>query len=143
MNEQPTHYIYGLIDPRDRKLRYVGRTDNLEARMRQHKHNRSRITSSKAEWLNALDKVGLIPKFVVLQHCSELEAEECERKWIVFCCYMGIDLVNGTGVVKGASEVVVNCRFARTHRMLGQPEKAFEYDKMSLSLLLGEESSTT
>lgn len=59
--------IYGLVDPRDNIIKYVGKTINIESRYRQH------LYSKDKDWLNDLKKNGLKPDLIKL---DEIETED-------------------------------------------------------------------
>jgi len=66
------HYIYGLIDPRDYRVRYVGRTSQrMEERLAQHVNTaeRSKRHSSPVyRWIREL--LPLRPRLVCLEICD-------------------------------------------------------------------------
>jgi hypothetical protein len=62
---------YVLIDPRDSRVRYVGRTTvSLKDRLRGHMVDRCEYGEEtwKGGWLGALHKAGLKPKIVAVSH---------------------------------------------------------------------------
>ena len=78
-------FIYGLRDPRDGKIKYVGQTANFTARITGHVCLSDRtmsLRSRKARWVHELNAAGLFAEPVVLQVCQEGEADRTERKWI-------------------------------------------------------------
>lgn len=75
--------IYGLVDPRDARIRYVGCTINPRDRVGCHVSSSKYETSPKAGWVRELVALDLRPIFVTLQIAREpWEASEAERKWI-------------------------------------------------------------
>lgn len=87
-------YIYGLIDPRDYKVRYVGRTSQRMDKRLEHHINAAKAGKNPSpvyEWLRALLPVQ--PRLVCLETCTELvkkpsgsgwrhNSEPAEVKWI-------------------------------------------------------------
>lgn len=75
--------IYGLIDPRTAKIRYIGKANNPKNRMRQHLNPRSneKITPVKA-WIKSLAKHGLVPCMITIEKCVPDQWEEKEKFWI-------------------------------------------------------------
>ena len=76
-----TVFIYALRDPRDGSVRYVGKTDNLERRVRHHIGTR-REKNARGAWLRELHAVGLAPVAVVLQEVPQERWQHAERRWI-------------------------------------------------------------
>lgn len=76
-----TVLIYALRDPRDGSVRYVGKTDNLERRLKHHIATR-REKNVRGAWLCELHAAGLSPVMVVLQEVSAERWQHAERRWI-------------------------------------------------------------
>ena len=86
--------IYGLIDPRDREIKYVGQTNNLMRRLKQHLADRGDTT--KCDWIKELHLQGMKPQLVRLDTTTKEEAHAVENWWILFCRHQGWQNVNGT-----------------------------------------------
>jgi hypothetical protein len=72
-------YIYGLADPRNKQVRYIGRTVGpLAVRVYQHIRNAKRGRSYKDRWINSLLKDGYEPKAVVICTVPSEEARRAE-----------------------------------------------------------------
>lgn len=76
--------IYGLVDPRDNTIRYVGKTrGKLNKRLcehcqdRRHRHNRHKIN-----WIKKLESLAMRPSIQLLEECEEAVWQERERDWI-------------------------------------------------------------
>jgi hypothetical protein len=93
-----TILIYGLHDPRDGALRYVGKTKGtLRLRLAQHMTPRElRLQHRRAKWLRCLKTMGLKPEARVIEVATADIWAERERYWIAFYRAQGADLVNGT-----------------------------------------------
>ncbi len=77
------NYIYGLIDPRDQKVKYVGRTkQDPHLRFISHLsfYNRNKSNSNKHLWLK--DLYPLVPELIILETVEPCEAIAAEEKWI-------------------------------------------------------------
>jgi hypothetical protein len=74
-------FIYGLQDPRDGLIYYVGKTDNPMRRMSQHIAGRE-INEQKSSWLNSLLEDGLRPELVILEKVTRTDWERKEIYWI-------------------------------------------------------------
>ena len=57
-------YIYGLIDPRDKRVRYIGSTVDVDQRLMGHLCDSS--DTPKTRWLAHLAEDGLQPSLCVL-----------------------------------------------------------------------------
>jgi len=69
------NYIYALIDPLDRKIRYIGNTRNPEARYKQHlKEVEKRCKTEKQKWIRSLLDNKLKPLMRIM-HIVEDEAQ--------------------------------------------------------------------
>jgi len=88
-------FIYALVDPRTDAIRYVGKTTNPSWRFRQHLRY-DRTDSHKSRWLALLSKLGLTPKWVVLEEVKLSEWQEKERFWIANLKKDGCSLTNET-----------------------------------------------
>ncbi len=95
--------IYGLIDPRTRKVRYIGMTmTTLEERLKQHMttyRSKRRDHPAKSAWIEELARLGLQPEIRLLEtaHCPARFAREIA----VIEDYLdqGADLVNRTEAI--------------------------------------------
>lgn len=90
-----TVYIYGLFDPRDNQLRYVGKTINLENRLRDHiSWAIQDDPCPKSDWIKELLALGLEPKIDILEKTTEKDWAELEIKWIATCRILGLKIFN-------------------------------------------------
>ena len=91
-------YVYGLSDPRNNQLRYVGFTFDLKERL--HKHMQPSKISGKNHrscWLRQLKALKIKPEMFVLEtYDTKQEAAQAEIELIAYYKYIGCDLVNGT-----------------------------------------------
>lgn len=88
-------YIYGLVDPRTRGVRYVGQTVSPEQRYSQHVS--STENTPKGVWIQELRSVGLKPDFIILDTTeSEDQVNYLETWWILLGRRQGWELTNGT-----------------------------------------------
>lgn len=94
--------IYGLVDPRDGVVRYVGKATQPSARLRQHLRARQHKTPS-GDWVDSLICAGLLPAMVVLETVDTPIANDAERRWIAFYREQGNDLLNLTDGGDGGS----------------------------------------
>ncbi len=85
-------FIYGLADPRDNKIHYVGHTVDLNQRLGGHLNDKSHTV--KTEWIASLVESGLQPIVIELARVDYDERFEQEYKWIYMGRAMGWPLTN-------------------------------------------------
>lgn len=93
----PLVTVYGLVDPRDDSVRYVGKTENSLSSRYSYHYRRSldgRDQSRKAAWIKSLDAAGLKPEIEVLEIVGQDDWQEAERNWIAL--YNSPKLTNHT-----------------------------------------------
>lgn len=74
-------YIYALRDPRNDEVRYIGKSNSIYSRLKQHLQDRTK-GSPKVKWIKSLIQEGLTPSVKVLEIVDESKADEAELKWI-------------------------------------------------------------
>lgn len=85
-------YIYGLIDPRDRRIKYVGQTVDFERRHKQHCDEVG--DTAKCVWVGELRDRGLSPDIVQLEVATQQAASYKENWWIQVLRANGEELTN-------------------------------------------------
>ncbi len=98
INQEKSWVIYVLIDPRDGRVRYVGKTICLKKRLSSHikeamngkKHNH------RLHWIRDLVYSSFLPIGVILEIGIGNGWANAERKWIQTFKDAGASLVNGT-----------------------------------------------
>jgi len=76
--------IYGLIDPRTMKLKYIGSTTNIDRRMKDHCSYKYNTSSKYAMWINDLINNNVKPLYIILTTCSYKDRLKEEYKYIAF-----------------------------------------------------------
>ena len=101
---EPTFLIYGLFDPRDGELRYVGKSTNGLARPRGHTcPSKLRPRTRKNNWLKSLLSKNLKPDIVVLEELSGPGGlDDLEKLAIAHYRSMGFGLYNSTDGGEGS-----------------------------------------
>lgn len=108
--------IYGLIDPRDKALRYVGQTvQELNVRLKHHiKPCEIKKNNYKSQWIKGLIKSGLRPEIFLIEECYSIhDLNEAEIFYIEYFKFIGSRLVNLTPGGMGAP---VGNQNAKGHR---------------------------
>lgn len=78
-----THtFIYALVDPRDGKYRYIGKSNYPRIRYQQHLDDMNKCNYLKTAWLREMSVLGLKPELIVLEKCLLQDWKERERSWI-------------------------------------------------------------
>jgi len=90
-----TVFIYGLKDPRDGQIKYIGKTNKPEQRLRGHLADKG--YSAKTMWLDHLRAEGLDPELVVLDDVPVATWRRAEQHWINKGLAMGWPLTNREG----------------------------------------------
>lgn len=91
-------YIYGLFDPRDGRLRYIGKTvTSLKKRLEQHlSPKQAGDGTRRGNWISLLLKQNLRPDMRLLTQTTEADWERDEKDWIARARADGCALVNAT-----------------------------------------------
>ena len=87
-------YIYALIDPRTRQIRYVGQSSDPERRYQQHINTVE--DAPKGAWIQELRVMDQLPDFILIDECEDTEAFYLENWWILIGKRQGWPLTNGT-----------------------------------------------
>lgn len=94
-----TVFIYALNDPTCQhlgKTRYIGKAEDPYHRYEKHLECRHREKTHKANWINSLFEVGIVPVLEILDEVPETEWAMWEREWIRLYRALGFPLTNGT-----------------------------------------------
>ncbi len=79
------YFIYALIDPRTRLVRYVGKTTKGLRRVKEHGQPwRLKLHDRCAKWLRHLVKHGFVYEHTVLQYSDSENLDTDERWWITY-----------------------------------------------------------
>jgi len=88
--------IYILIDPRDNKVRYVGKANNIKERLRSHLNPARKHQIHKKNWINSLKKEKLKPIIEIIDEVPKNNWQFWETYWISQFKNWGFDLINYT-----------------------------------------------
>ena len=81
MRKSKVTYIYGLKDPRDELIHYIGKSDKPERRRREHIED-NETNAERVDWIADLLGCNLEPELVILQEVFRSEWQEAEIYWI-------------------------------------------------------------
>jgi hypothetical protein len=93
MKPPKTLYIYGLKDPRDGLIHYVGQTKRPERRLSEHLWL-DRGRGHKGKWIAELKVQGIRPEMIILSQVTRSEIDEEECLWIAKGRELGWPLTN-------------------------------------------------
>jgi group I intron endonuclease len=125
-------FIYTLSDPITKKVRYVGKTDNLDYRLKKHINESKNKRTHKEKWVDSLITQGLTPIMDILDIVNKTEWCFYETYWISQMKTWGFDLTNGTYGGEGSdgfkgkkhsNETKEKCRIAGSkskNRLIGE-----------------------
>jgi len=100
---QPTTFIYALCEPNSRTVRYLGKSNSPQRRLKQHMSVSSKCASLLGAWLRELISRNEVPNLVVLSEISiELWKKE-EKLFIRAGRVLCMNLVNSTDGGEGVT----------------------------------------
>lgn len=85
--------IYALVDPRDERIRYIGKTEKRLAQ-RLSEHISFPVNRGTRAWIEELRRAGLAPKIEPITCCGQQWWEGKETFWIRWCRIRGARLLN-------------------------------------------------
>lgn len=95
-DESDIFYVYGLIHPITKDLRYVGQTYNLRERASQHCNDLHGI-SHKINWVKSLKEAGMVPELIILEAHTDIDSVLlAEMDLIEYYRFIGCSLTNQT-----------------------------------------------
>ncbi len=128
--------IYGLIDPIDHQLRYVGKTV-AKLKSRHHGHIKDLSNSKKAIWIRCLLEVGLKPEIIEIEVVDIEEWREVEQFWIQYFKAIGCKLTNSRAGVRERHLSGVRLGFSKPERIAKMIETRNSSEYRELTRLRG------
>lgn len=96
--------IYGLVDPRDNQLRYVGKATVANRRFNEHlKGAKQNKFTYKDNWIRCLLKLNLKPELIIIDNSLSENLDELEKHYIAYFKFLGCKLTNLTNGGEGTS----------------------------------------
>lgn len=89
-------FIYALIDPRNNKIRYIGKANNPYKRFPQHINEAKNSNTKKANWIKSLIKNLIRPELLILDEVEKNNWQFWEKFYISLYKSWGFDLTNVT-----------------------------------------------
>lgn len=112
-------FIYSLIDPRNHRVRYVGKTNDVRLRLRKHIELalRSQRRNHRFNWIRSLVDAGQLPTLAIIES-GEGAWQAAEKHWIAFYRMAGCALVNATDGGDGAENpsAETRARMSASHK---------------------------
>lgn len=94
-------YIYALFCPIDGLMKYIGKANNPQRRVKDHMFDIRGMTSEKVEWIGQLRKNKKKPILEILDHVDVDEWEFWETFYIQYFKGLGIKLINSNRTGNG------------------------------------------
>lgn len=112
-------FIYILVDPRDGQVRYVGKFNDPQLRLRAHVSRCNMSSSHLYNWISVLKRLLLRPQLFIVEHAPKTQWQDRERYWIAFFRSQGADLTN---TVEGgiAPEITLETRKKMSAARMGK-----------------------
>lgn len=90
-------YIYTLSDPTTNEIRYIGQTNDMKERLRNHLSECNlQDTTKKNNWIVSLYQKGVVPLMELLDIGNSNNINDLEKYWISQFKNWGFKLTNGT-----------------------------------------------
>ena len=119
-------YIYTLIDPLTGRIRYVGKTQYLNTRYRNHCNASKFENTHKGHWINKLIRSNLQPIMEIIETVSNSnEATKREIFWIAKFRQMKYPLTNGTEGGDGMTNPTEETRRKLSKSLTGRKRAPF------------------
>jgi hypothetical protein len=130
-SQNKTVHIYALVDPNTREVRYVGKANDLGARMHLHLKSNTHHNAAKNRWIASLLAEGLKPVVTVIEMVSFSKWQERERFWIAEFRRRGAVLTNTLPGGNGSGTVAERTRAALSVANKGKVRSAEQRARMS------------
>jgi hypothetical protein len=123
-----TTFIYALICPKTNHVKYIGKADNVNRRLRQHIYQSKYSDSNKNTWIKNLLKENYKPEIEIIDEVLFEDWGYWEDFWIKYFKFLGFNLINemngGHGYGKHSQETIEKIRksqLGENNPMYGKP----------------------
>lgn len=131
--------VYGLVDPRNGRVRYVGWTTDAEYRLKAHILESEEGTTHKCQWIRSLLENGLVPELKILEQGEGDTWSESERWWIKFYREeVGEVLTNATDGGEGSPGRVIS---EETRRKMSESKQSAWKDSEYRDLVVSKQNA--
>lgn len=89
-------FIYGLVDPTNNQLKYIGKSVNPKNRFRKHLQECRKKVTYKDRWLNKLLQKNIKPELLIIDVVNESNWVFWEKHYIAYFKKIGCELTNTT-----------------------------------------------
>jgi hypothetical protein len=96
-------FIYALSDPRNNKIRYIGKANSPESRYRNHYNSSRDKNTHKRNWINSVRKDGFRPELLILDEVPKNDWHYWEKFYISLFKTWGFNLLNYTNGGDGST----------------------------------------
>lgn len=125
-------YIYTLKDPISNEIRYVGKTNDVSKRLKEHLRKAKHSKTHKNNWIIKLNSLGCKPVIEIVDCVSIDECSFWEQYWIDTIKSWGFNLTNiANGGVGGNLGYTVNKKISE--KLKGRKFTSETINKMRLS----------
>lgn len=115
----PTTFIYALKDPGAGSIRYLGKSDFPERRLRHHLIY-TKPHTHKNHWIKSLLSRGESPELLILREVPLAEWEEWEMRYIRAARGLGFQLTNGSDGGEGGVNPCEESRIKKSASLRGR-----------------------
>ena len=118
-------HIYGLCDPRNGELRYIGKSNNPENRLKSH-ISKTKIAAHprrSAAWIASLLKHSILPEMFVIESIPKSEWRDAEQFNIAYFKSIGARLTNLTIGGEGSATGKRNSDWVNPSKGINRPEE--------------------
>lgn len=107
-------FVYALVEPHTRLVRYIGKTTKGSKRYRDHLlASNLKSNTHKNHWIKSLLQTGEQPECHVLEYTQEKRLDETERWWILYAKLSLWPLTNATEGGEGSAGRVISSETRR------------------------------
>lgn len=125
-------YIYALIDPDTRKIRYIGKSIRPKERLGNQMNESSNC--HRSHWLRNLRNHGKRPHQIILQELDDSEPwQEWEKAWIRHGREVGWPLTNNTDGGDGVDGLPEETRKRMSKVWIGRKHKPETIEKLKIA----------
>ena len=122
------YQVYGLIDPRDNKVKYIGISKNVKLRYQNHKALSCHQKTLKDQWIQHLSSLNLTPKISILDSVKKTKSDAKKREQELIKFYAKKNIIyniSHNSFYKGAW-LVINNELVKNHKLYKTIKKSIE-----------------